>query len=319
MTLELTVWLLAPQSPPSSPSSSPSSVASVSAVDAVVVTGAVVFRHTTTMTPETDFRPTIGSHRIVAPTHPHPTPIPIRHTLESPSPPRAIDGCRAVTRPARGKRVVVREDGPRANGVTIKRRDWAPKRIRLAAIDARLLPDCEAGQHTTAFDAEQIADAELDSMQCEGSGAAERPSDERSLQLVVRCPPIKGPGRSRSWRPECSTALDVDTDDSSDDAPRGSLALDDHEPPSPLPPPPKRRPCGSVDEIDLFASDSEAGGGSPGGCAPSLKLPPPPSPSQTDDEEEIDVPPDNRFAKYAQYKSPLRARADGMKWWEKPI
>ena len=116
-----------------------------------------------------------------------------------------------------------------------------------------------------------------------------------------------------------SDPLDVDTDDSSDDAPRGSLALDDHEPPSPLPPPPKRRARGVVDEIDLFASDSEAGDGSPGGCAPSLKLPPPPSPSQTDDEEEIDVPPDNRFAKYAQYKSPLRARADGMKWWEKPI
>ena len=185
--------------------------------------------------------PTIGSHLIVAPTQPHPTPVPIRHTLESPSPPRAIDGCRAVTRPARGKRVVVREDGPRAHGVTIKRRDWAPKRIRLAAIDARLLPDCEAAQHTTAFEAEQIADAELESMQCEGSHAA--------------------------------------------------------------------------DEIDLFASDSEDGA-SPGGVVPSLTLPP--SPSQTDDEEEIDVPPDNRFAGYYQYKSPLRPRADGMKWWEKP-
>lgn len=264
--------------------------------------------------------PTIGSHLIVAPTQPHPTPVPIRHTLESPSPPRAIDGCRAVTRPARGKRVVVREDGPRAHGVTIKRRDWAPKRIRLAAIDARLLPDCEAAQHTTAFEAEQIADAELESMQCEGSGAAERPSPDeaRSLQLVVRYPPVKGPGRSRTtWRPAGLTATDADTDDSSDDAPRRGLALE-HEAPSPLPPSPKRRACGdAADEIDLFASDSEDGD-SPSGVVPSLTLPPPPSPSLTDDEEEIDVPPDNRFAGYYQYKSPLRPRADGMKWWEKP-
>ena len=72
-----------------------------------------------------------------------------------------------------------------------------------------------------------------------------------------------------------------------------------------------------ADEIDLFASDSEDGD-SPGGVVPSLTLPPPPSPSLTDDEEEIDVPPDNRFAGYYQYKSPLRPRADGMKWWEKP-
>ena len=108
--------------------------------------------------------------------------------------------------------------------------------------------------------------------------------------------------------------LDVDTTTSDDDA-RGSFGFEHHEPRRRL-----SRACRGMrcaDEIDLFAS--EAGGGSPGGCAPSLQLPPPPSPSQTDDEEEIDVPPDNRFAKYAQYKSPLRARADGMKWWEKPI